>query len=160
PGIHPAYDVGQDRMEQIVRGMRQRSDRLERRFARAQETLPPLAADAVVVDVAEQSHAIERVENVLLLATGSDAVFEEESLDLFARQNVARQNTKEPFHLQLADERSDLGKVFLRNLRCSEVDDFLEPKLALALLGPKRGKTLADGHQIARAKQRVAADVV
>jgi len=40
------------------------------------------------------------------------------------------------------------------------VDDLLEAELALALLGSKRGKPLADGHQIAGPQQRVPADVL
>ena len=113
-----------------MRGRRQRPDRLESRLAWPQESLAPLAAYSVVMNIAEQAHSVERAEDVLLLAPRGDAVLEKEPFHFRSGQHVPRKDSKQPLNLQLANERGDLGEVFLGDLGGGLVDDLLEAKLA------------------------------
>src|SRR5690349_14224110 len=102
------------------------------------------------MNVTEKSHAVERVEHVLLLASCRDAVLEKEPFDVLARQHVARKHAKEALDFELTDERRNLGQVLLRDLGGGLVNGFLEAELIAPLLGPQRRQTLTDGHQVPR----------
>ena len=60
--------IGQHRVYQIVRGARQHAARLKRRLTGAKEALPPLAAHQIMLDVAEQPDAVQRMKDMLALA--------------------------------------------------------------------------------------------
>src|SRR5262249_10971288 len=140
--------------------LRKHPARLERRLTRSQKALRPLAANPVVMNVAEKAHAVERAEHVLLLATRGDAVLQEYLFDFPARQHMPRQTRQELLQLELADVRGDLGQVFVSDLGGALVDNFLEAKLASPLVGTQRGQPVADGHQVTRPQERMSAYVL
>ena len=143
-----------------MRGLWQHPVRFEGCFPRPQESLCPFAAHAVIMDIAEKTDPVERTEHVLLLATRCEAVLEEQRLHLRAGQHIAGEPSQKLFELEVADMRSDLGEILIGDFRGGLVHDLLEAELASPLMWPERSETLADGHQVARAEQRVPADEI
>ena len=146
-------------MDEVVRRARQARRRSRASPRRAQESLAPFAAHAVVLHVAEQADAVERTgtHRGRRLAPSS---LGDDGLDLGARQDVAGQALEQPVELEVADVGRDLGQVLVRDLGRGLVDRFLQAMLVAALVGAQRRQALADRHQVARPEQGVPADVL
>jgi hypothetical protein len=156
--IQPPDDVVQHRMDQVVRGIWEHPVRLESGLPRPQKALCPLSAHAVVMDVAEKAHPVERTEDVPFLATGRDAVLQKKRLQLLAGQHVGGQTSQKLFEFEVSDMRGDLGEILVGDFGGSLVHHPLEAELTPPLVWRECGQALANGHQVTRAKQRVPVD--
>src|SRR4051794_6682734 len=101
------------------------------------------------MDIAEKAHAVERTENVLLLAARRETVLEEQRLQLLAGQHIAGETSQKLLELQVADMRSDLGQILVGDFGGGLVHDLLEADLTSPLMWPECGQTFTNGHQVA-----------
>jgi hypothetical protein len=137
-------------MHEIVRRSRQDAVRCERAFARAQESLYPLPAHPIVVNVPEQTNPIEGTEDVPLLESSLLIVRVEEGFNLISRHNMPRESPQKALEIQVAKVWTDLGQVLIRDLRGRLIHDILQAMLLSSLLRSESRQALPDGHEIAR----------